>query len=203
MKTTVRTHAGSVRIGQQRRPAWLALLGWLVLWIPCSVVADDAYFTVQDTRTMLKEGVYLLDTNIAYRFSDSAMEALHNGIPLVLETQIKVGRQREWLWTDTVAALSQRHRLQYHALSDRYVIHNLNTDTRQSFTTLDDALYALGTVRDFPMLDEKLLRPDAEYQVGVRAVLVIEELPTPMRLWAYVSDQWRHDSAWHTRRLQP
>jgi hypothetical protein len=195
--------ARATSVGCQQLAVGLALLGWLALWMPCSVFAEDAYFSVRDARSQLKEGVYLLDANLVYRFSDSALEALHNGIPLVLETQIKVGRRRAWLWTDTVAALSQRYRLHYHALSDRYVIHNLNTDQRRSFATLDDALHELGSVRGFPMLDEKLLRPGAEYSVAVRAVLVIEELPTPMRLWAHVSDQWRHDSSWYTWRLQP
>ena len=191
------------QISHRHSVAWVMLLGWLVLWVPCTVSAEDAYFSVRDARAVLKDGVYLLDANIVYRFSDAALEALHNGIPLVLEMQIKVGRKRDWLWTDTVAALSRRFRLQYHALSDRYVIHNLNTDQRQSFATLDDALHGLGLVRGFPMLDAKLLHAGDEYRASVRAVLLIEELPTPMRLWAYVSDQWHHDSSWYTWRLQP
>lgn len=192
--------------GAQRayqRTVWLALFGWLVLCLPGAVCAEDTYFSVRDARTALKDNVYLLDANIVYRFSESALEALHNGIPLVLETQIKVGRQRDWLWTDTIAELRQRFRLQYHALSDRYVIQNLNTGQRQSFSTLDDALHGLGIVRSFPMLDAKLLQADAEYRVRIRAVLLIEELPTPMRLWAYASDEWRHDSAWYSWQLQP
>ncbi|MBI5461512.1 MAG: DUF4390 domain-containing protein [Gammaproteobacteria bacterium] len=193
MRIAARMHAG----------VFLMLLGWLAAWTPCAAVADDAYFNVRDARTQLKDGVYLLDANVVYRFSEAAMEALQNGIPLVLEIQIKVGRQRAWLWTDTIAALNQRHRLQFHALSDRYVVHNLNTDQRQSFATLDDALYALGAIRGFPMLDQRLLVAGADYQVGVRAALVVEELPTPMRLWAYASEQWHLDSAWYTWRLQP
>ncbi len=195
----------STRTYQQQRGgvAWLALLGWLALLLPYGVSADATYFSVRDARAVLKDDVYLLDANLVYRFSDAAMEALHNGIPLVLETQIKVNRQRDWLWTDTVAALSQRYRLQYHALSDRYVIHNLNTDQRQSFASLDDGLHALGVVRGFPLLDAKLLHAGHDYQVSMRAVLVVEELPTPMRLWAYASDQWRHDSAWYSWRLRP
>jgi hypothetical protein len=195
--------AGSVVGCCQRTTAWLVLLGWMALCTPCSAFADDAYFSVRDARTELKDGVYLLDANIVYRFSEAAMEALQNGVPLVLEIQIKVGRQRDWLWSDTIAVLSQRHRLQYHALSDRYVVHNLNTDQRQSFATLDDALYTLGTIRDFPMLDQRLLVTGADYKVNLRAALVVEELPTPMRLWAYASDQWRLASAWYTWHLQP
>lgn len=200
---TERMQAGSGVSRHQRAGAWLALLAWLWLGAPGAAVAEDAYFTVRDARTQLKDGVYLLDANLVYRFSEAAMEALQNGIPLVLEIQIKVGRQREWLWTDTIASLNQRHRLQFHALTNRYVLHNLNTDQRQSFSSLDDALYALGAVRGFPMLDQRLLAAGADYQVRLRAALVVEELPTPIRLWAYVSDQWHLDSAWYTWRLRP
>lgn len=203
MSSTERLHTETIAGRCRWTIAWLLLVGWLSGWLPCVVFADEAYFSVRDARTELRDGVYLLDANIAYRFSDAAMEALQNGIPLVLEIQIKVGRQRAWLWTDTIAALSQRHRLQLHALSERYVAHNLNTDQRQSFASLDDALHALGAVRDFPMLDQRLLKAGADYEVGVRAALVVEELPTPMRLWAYASEQWHLDSAWYTWRLQP
>jgi hypothetical protein len=187
----------------QLRFARLLPLGLLWLCLPSMVSADDSYFTIRNADTQLVEGVYLLDATIDFRFSDAAMEALLNGIPLVLDIEIRVERGRKWLWNDTVAALSQRYRLQFHALSDRYVIHNLNTDQRQSFTQLEDALYVLGVIREFPMLDRRLLTAGADYQAGIRASLVVEELPTPMRLWAYVSDQWHMNSPWYTWRLLP
>lgn len=183
--------------------AWLLLVGWMCLWPGATCAAgEDAYFTVRQAEARLRNDVYLLDADIDFHFSAAALEALNNGIPLVLEIQIKVERRRGWMWDDTIAALSQRYSLQYHALSDRYVAHNVNTGQRQSFTTLDDALYVLGTVREFPMLDRRLLDADGEYQASVRAGLVVEQLPTPMRLWAYASDQWRLDSAWYSWPLQ-
>lgn len=187
----------------QRITAWLLLVGWIYLCLPGTVHAKESYFAVRDASTRLSEGVYLLEASIDFRFSDAAMEALLNGIPLVLEVQIKVDRKREWLWTETVAALSQRYRLQYHALSERYVVQYLNTDLRLSFARLDDALYALGEVHDFPMLDRRLLQDGDHYTAGLRATLVVEELPTPIRLWAYAAEQWRLDSPWYTWQLQP
>lgn len=182
---------------------WLLLAGWIGLWLPVPMHAAEALFAVRDAHAELYDEVYLLDADIEYRFSEASQEALQNGIPLVLEIEIKVERLREWLWPETVATLSQRHRLQFHALSDRYVVHNLNTDQRQSFARLETALETLGTLREFPMLDRRLLQADARYQVKLRAGLVVEELPTPIRLWAYASDQWRLGSDWYTWPLQP
>lgn len=194
---------GCVAIHCRSTTAWLLLAGWAWLWSPAAALAAENYFNVRDAHAELRDDVYLLDADIEFRLSEASLEALQNGIPLVLEIEIKVERLREWLWSDTVATLSQRHRLQFHALSDRYVVHNLNTDMRQSFARLEGALETLGVLREFPMLDRRLLKADAAYQVKLRAGLVVEELPTPIRLWAYVSDQWHLDSAWYTWPLQP
>lgn len=192
-----------VAIHGRRATAWLLLAGWAWLWLPAVALASDGFFKVRDAHAVLRDDVYLLDADIDFRFSEASLEALQNGIPLVLEIQIKVEKPREWLWSETVASLSQRHRLQYHALSDRYVVHNLNTGLRQSFARLENALDALGALREFPMLDRRLLEGDTRYRVKLRAGLVVEELPTPIRLWAYASDQWRLDSDWYTWQLQP
>jgi hypothetical protein len=194
---------GCVAVHRRNSRAWLLLAGWAWLWLPVAVCAADGLFTVRDARAELRDEVYLLDADIEFRFSEASLEALQNGIPLVLEVEIKVERLRDWLWPESVASLSQRHRLQYHALSDRYVVHNLNTDQRQSFARLENALRTLGTLREFPMLDRRLLEDDARYRVKLRAGLVVEELPTPIRLWAYASEQWRLGSDWYTWPLQP
>lgn len=194
---------GCVAIHRGNTCVWLLLAGWVWLWLPTPTHAAEAMFTVRDAHAELYDEVYLLDADIEYRFSEASQEALQNGIPLVLEIEIKVERLRDWLWPETVATLSQRHRLQFHALSDRYVVHNLNTDQRQSFARMETALETLGTLREFPMLDRRLLQTDARYQVKLRAGLVVEELPTPIRLWAYASDQWRLGSDWYTWPLQP
>lgn len=189
------------------RIAGLLLAGWVWLCFPLAVATagegdPPAGFSVREAAAHLRDDVYLLDADVDFRLSAAALEALNNGIPLGLEIQIKVERRRDWAWNDTVAALSQRYSLLYHALSDRYIVHNLNTGQRQSYTALDEALFMLGQVRDFPMLDRRLLENDRVYQASVRAALMVEELPTPMRLWAYASDQWRLDSAWYSWPLQ-
>lgn len=181
---------------------WL-LAGVLCLCATFAAWAEQGYFSVRDARTELKDGVYRLDANIDFRFSDEALDALHSGLPFVINIEVKVERPRNYLWADTVAELRQRYRIQFHALSDRYVVHNLNTDTRHSYVALDDALQAFGTLRDFPMLDRRLLDLGHRYRAGLRATLDIEALPTPMRLWAYVSDQWQLDSEWYQWPLLP
>ena len=53
------------------------------------------------------------------------------------------------------------------------------------------------------MLDAALLEPDARHQISVRATLNIRRLPVPLRLFAFVFDDWRVESEWYRWRFQP
>ena len=97
---------------------------------------------------------------------------------------------------------AQRYRLEFHALSKRYVLTNVNAGVSQTFDYLDDALTALGTIDGFPLIDRGLLRDGERYTGTLRARLDIEKLPAPLRPLAYLSSQWRLSSDRHTWSLQ-
>jgi hypothetical protein len=164
---------------------------------------EDSAFEVREARSLLVNGVYRISAQVEYRLGDQALEALQHGVPLVLEIRIQVYRQREWLWSEQVAELRQRYQLRYHALSQRYLVLSFNTGVQQSFQHLDDALHTIGTLYDLPLLDARLLAPGGEYQLRLRADLDIEELPTPIRLWAYLSSGWGVKSDWYSWPLEP
>ena len=194
---------GPIRHGS--RP-WLPLLLGLLLSLGATAAAAevrDSSFQVQQARSLLVDGVYRISAQVEYKLGDQALEALLHGVPLVLEIRIQVTRQREWLWDEQVAQLRQRYQLRYHALSERYLLHSFYTGVQQSYHVLEDALQAIGTLYDLPLLDARLLAPDGQYQLRLRADLDIEELPTPIRLWAYLSSGWGVKSDWYTWPLEP
>ncbi len=188
---------------------------WLVCWVClfaglCGAAVqaqtearEDSYFKVHEARSLLVDGVYRVSAQVDYQLGDQALEALLHGVPLVLELQIQVLQQREWLWSETVAQLRQRYQLRYHALSQRYLVLSFNTGVQQSFNRLGEALHAIGTLYDLPLIDARLLATGGHYQVRLRADLDIEELPTPIRLWAYLSSGWGVNSEWYTWPLEP
>ena len=177
-----------------RAAGWLALL-WSLLWT-ASVWA--AGFDVVDASTRLEGGVYRLNARIEYRFSDAALDALQNGVPLTVELDMEVRRRRPWLWDETVYTLTQRFRLEYHTLSRQYLVSNLNSGERRGFPTRSGALRFMGQIVDFPLLDNGLLDPNGRYEGALRARLDIEALPAPLRLLAYLSDDWRLASEWYS-----
>ena len=164
---------------------------------------EDQFFKVKKAETELVDDVFRLNANIDFHLSKEAKEALQSGVPLVLEIQIQVLRERPWIWNALVAKLTQRYRVHYHALSQRYLVKNLNTGVQSSFRTLDGVLLVIGTLKDFPMLDKNILESAQSYIGKLRADLDIEALPTPIRLWAYSSPKWRLGSGWYQWQLQP
>jgi hypothetical protein len=183
------------------RASRLASLLWLGLLLVLPVHAGDFFITGIHTR--LQDNVYLLDANIDYRFSDEALEALDNGVPLTFQLNIEIQRKRNW-WLDAeVADLQQRYRLQYHALSHQYLLQNLNSGAFYAYHSLAAARDAMGTLRDFPLLDQQLVKPEEEYEVLLQTELDIEALPSPLRPLAYITPAWRLNSDWYTWSLTP
>lgn len=174
------------------------LLLVLVLLLATGGGVRAAGFEVIGAATRLEGGVYLLDARIEYHFSRAALDALQNGVPLTVRIDMEVRRRRPWLWDETVYKLAQRWRLEYHSLSRQYLATNLNSGERQGFPSRIIALQAMGRIRNFPLLDRTLLTPDARYEGALRARLDIDALPAPLRLFAYLSEDWRLTSAWYT-----
>lgn len=152
---------------------------------------SEAGFTVQRASTNLVDGVYRLDVEFDLALPDAPLEALGSGVPLYLSIEMRVSRERNWWWDETVAALTQRYRLEFHALSSRYLAINLNTGERDSFRTVGQALEHVGRLRDFPLLDRVLVGEQSRYTGSVRVSLDIGKLPLLLVTGAYFSSEWR------------
>jgi hypothetical protein len=192
-----RTQTGAVASVGGRRGRLLPLLLSLMLLLPAPLFADEL-MQIRDGEVRLDDGVYLLDARIHYELSDAAREALDNGVPLVVVLQIEVQRSRWWWWNAEVAVLEQRYRLQYHALSERYVVTALNSGESRSFRSLDTLLAELGRIQGLPVIDAGLLDPDEHYIVRARVGLDIDALPRPLRAVAYISPEWQLTSDWQS-----
>lgn len=184
---------------QALRRLALALLSLLL--IGGALAAED--FRVTEASTRLVDGTFELDARIDYAFSDEALEALANGVPLTLEVHIQVRPKDSWIWETSLVDQRLRYRLVYKPLSDSYLVARLPGDQGRSYVTREAALAALGELRDLQLLGEGRLDPDRDYEVHIRASLDIEELPLPLRPMAYLSPSWKQASDWSTWPLNP
>ena len=167
-----------------------------------AVASDAAGFEVRDVRTRLDDGVYRLDAEVDFDFSDESLEALHSGVPLTVMVEMEVLRERPLL-DARVAQVAARYSLHVHALSGHYVITDLATGATRSFRTYPEAIAELGRIRDFPLFDAALLEEGESYRLRIRASLDVEALPSPMRLVAYFDSLWQLSSNWRYWELAP
>jgi hypothetical protein len=176
---------------------WLGVLlvGVTTLLLPLQASRAEHAFTIKSLETQLVQGVYQLDSRIEYHFSEEALSALQNGVPFLILLNIEV-EQIRWYWNKNLAELEQGYLLLYHALSEKFIVHNLNSGTQDHYASLNAALNALGRITNLPLIDAKLLVPEGRYQVRMRTYLDIESLPAPMRPLAYISSDWKLDSDW-------
>jgi len=162
-----------------------------------------AAFEINEASTRLHNEVYELDARIDYHFSEEVLQALNNGVPITLRTEIEVSRSRRYWVDETVATLEQRFQLTYHAFSDQYLLRNLNSDVLTIHPSLTLAITSLGTLEAFPLLTASQVQPEHDYQVRLRTLLDIEALPAPLRPVAYVTPAWRLTSEWYACSLTP
>jgi hypothetical protein len=155
-------------------------------------------FEVRSAYVEPSEGVYQLNATIDFELPAGAREAVREGVPLTLHLEIVVRRQRFYWFDEGVATLEQDYELVYHALSERYLVRNLNSGEQASFPTLDTALDALRVISNLPILDVSLVVPNRRHEISVRATLDVRTMPDTLRFILFWADDWRQASEWYT-----
>ncbi|HEX7237361.1 MAG TPA: DUF4390 domain-containing protein [Gammaproteobacteria bacterium] len=163
---------------------------------------DPGFFEVRSAMAELRDGVYYLNAIIGYRLSTEAVDALHSGVPLGIRIDVEIIHPRRWWFDNEGAALRQSYQIDYHALSERYVVLNVNTGDQTSFASLPAALDYVGRIERLPLIDTAVLDDDRGYYVRMRASLDQEQFPGPLRLLAFWRRDWSIASEWYRWPLQ-
>ena len=182
------------------RRAWVSLFLCLVFFP--AAYGDDGRFDVRTGRSRLENGVWYASARIDYQLSTEATEALRSGVSFQVILEVRITRIRRWLPDPEVAQLAVVHQLQYNALSERYVVANLNSGEQATFATLFSALNYLGRVDDLPVIDAALLSSDTNYEIALRTILDQESLPGPLQVLAFWQDDFSTASGWYRWRLR-
>jgi Domain of unknown function (DUF4390) len=166
-------------------------------------LAETPRFDVRSAYLEPVDGVLDLNATLDLSLSKNALQALRSGVPLSFQLDLSLNRKRRYLPDEGVAHLVQRWRLQYHALSERYVVTNQNTGQQTTYATLEAALTALSTVRRLPVLDQALLEKRQRYEASARIVMEVEGgLPDALRIMMFWID-WKRSSDWYTWTVRP
>jgi len=190
------------------RPQRQGSLGFRAVWLLC-FLATIAAPALADTRlevtgasVSLDEGVYQLDASVDLAIPEAGRRAIEAGLTLEFDYQIDIARVRRYFPDAEVASLQQSFELSYHALSQRYLLRNLNTGEQQDFGTLQASLDRLAQVRGLPLIDSLLLEPGSLYEFRVRAELNLRTAPDTLSWLLFWTDDWSATSKWYAWTLR-
>ena len=142
---------------RQKSPYLARYTAWLVLCLiatvgPVAHAQDESRLTLRDVQVTPDAAVYELNAKIDLTLPDGARKAVESGLTLRLTYEITVDRVRRYMPDAGIAALEQRYEVSYHALSQRYLVKNLNTGEQQDFGSLQAALDRVGELHGLWLL---------------------------------------------------
>jgi hypothetical protein len=159
--------------------------------------ALDGVLEVHSAYVSMEGGVFLLHARIEYPVSPAIRDALHDGVTLTVDLDTRIERERRFWFNADVQELTLRRELDYHAVSDRYLVRDVRSGTQKSFATLEEALADLGAVDGWPVLIEPQLAP-GNYRISVRAGVRRGRLPASLHALMFWTDDWHRVSEWYT-----
>lgn len=193
--------------GAGNRPRLLRLLAGVLLCFLATTAAfaesKGSQLLIRGAQATFDEDILELATQLDMRLPQGALKAIDGGLTLHLTYQIEVSRVRRWMPDAGVAAIEQGFELSYHALSQRYLVRNLNTGEQQDFGSVEAALARITEVKGLPVLDASLVPPGPEYEGRVRAVLDMASAEDAFGWLLFWTDDWSATSDWYTWTLRP
>jgi hypothetical protein len=177
-----------------RRSVWLFCF---LATLAASAAQAATRVEVRNASVALDEGVYELDARLDLSLPGGARRAVDAGLTLRLNYQIEIGRVRRYLPDPEVASIVQSFELSYHALSQRYLVRNLNTGEQFDHGSLDGALERVAELRGLPLIDSSLLEPGPTYGFRVRAEIDMRTAPDALNWLLFWTDDWSATSEWY------
>lgn len=166
-----------------------ALLLVALLLTGCADHSGEFGFELQGVQTRLTPQGLRVSLNQKVKLSPDAREALENGVPLYIEIQAELEG------AGSQSSSSQQFEVRYMPLSDHY---QLNSDQPEYSRTFPRLRHALAELSEIELTLSLVDVPAGDYRLRARSRLEKQKLPAPMRLPAWFSPNWKHDSGWQS-----
>lgn len=169
------------------------LIGPLLLILACALPqAASAADGVEIKRAYVEatdEG-YRLSANYGFDLSHGLEDTLQYGVVLYFTTSIEFTRPR-WYWFDEKAIVArQTISLSYNVLTRQYHVAVIGS-VRQSFSSLDDALFLIRRPNRWIVAPRGALKVGETYSVKLSMGLDPNYLPKPIQINALNNNEWR------------
>ena len=172
----------------------------LLLFLSSIAAVQATTFNILSAHVTKIGNGHVLNATIDYPLSPRVIEALDNGVPIVFFQELELIDStpllgQYWQWEETLWSTEIRYELRYHALSEQYILQDIDTGQQRHFPELQDALHALGKIQNLT-LPPKHLTDTNHLILLLRSGIDLYSLPTPMRPGALISSKWQLTSPW-------
>ena len=177
-----------------------SLLLWALLLVSTVLLADS--FSIEKAQVSKIGNGHVLNASIKYPLTIRVIEAIDNGVPITFVQRFKIIKSLPvlgdyWQWEQTLWESEIFFELKYHALTEQYVLVDMDTRHQRNYSSLNTALHDLGTIKNLSLPPEILADSD-NLMVQLSSELDLNALPTPMRPGALLSKKWQLASPWVT-----
>ncbi|MDX1569914.1 MAG: DUF4390 domain-containing protein [Xanthomonadales bacterium] len=172
----------------------------IVLLLFSGVQAGE--LAIQDTELESSAEGSVFRVSSRFELTEPVQSALENAIPVTFLWQLRIEDKREFLPDEALWSADGRLQLSYRSLSRRYTVVDPDSGEERTFSSLMRALAYLQDL-DLPLPPlTTVIDSGQDVRLRYRFRLDIGALPPPLRLPAYLSDDWRLDSGWVEARLE-
>ena len=172
----------------------------LALMALCPVVSfADGGIYINSAKIDRSGNYYRLTTTQSITFNSSLLDTLKRGVPLYFKTELEM-TSRQLLWFDMTALSKARTvKLSYNVLTRQYSVY-IPGSLQRTYRSFDSAMSAIRYQPSWAFAYASELSDDENYDVAVRTVLDVSQLPKPFKInvlsrrdWGLTSD-WKHFS---------
>ncbi|MBS1209825.1 MAG: hypothetical protein H6R19_2223 [Proteobacteria bacterium] len=126
--------------------------------------------------------LYVVNASIEMQPNPRLQEMVESGLAIPFQAEFVLTHPR-WYWMDeTIVERTMNFRLSYHALTRQYRL--AIGSIHRSFTSFDEALRAMLTLRNWAVLDRSRLSDGESYEAALRVRLDTGQLPKPFQVAA-------------------
>ncbi|MEE9447253.1 MAG: DUF4390 domain-containing protein [Arenicellales bacterium] len=155
-------------------------------------------FNIVNANALFNQSSLAVDAQLDLSLSDAVEEALHNGISITLLMTLDLYKSRKYRWDERIARWPFRHHINYHSLSDRYVLTNHIEGESHSYASLVDLFNEIESFSfRSEILGETLPSSKHGYKLHLKIAIDKAALPAPLRVSSYIFPAWRVKSETH------
>lgn len=206
MKTRFVLHIARDLGGRLRRIAARCLLAILVIaqfnWGIAPVFAES--INTKSAIVRQSDEAWVVDAEFEFSLTTPLETALLRGTPLYFVLDSEITRSRSFWFDEAITTRPSVRRLTYVPLTSTYRVDAGGTvGGGASYSSLDEALRQIRTIRGRELIERRALRSGERYDVSLRLRLDTAQLPKPLQVNTLVSREWTLVSEWYRVVLAP